>query len=255
MKQARKGLIFPMILCFMIVSQLIYLGICHLNSLDRQRSQQMIHHYQLATQEQFALSWLEEHLQDLWQEQFKVFFEENLAQLISDNLLTNDLHPASLQPTLLAPMLIIEDSHGQEYLLLQEASVKWLSNHSLTSREELNYLIDAPMDWQISPENSGHHLLLNQNRLDELYSLIDEGYILLQTYERDDDRKWLGQLENPITFHFSTGSCQIFPDQENMRWVSQLANGLSHEKTKPLPKIDYRVEWKAYLLYLPTEDL
>lgn len=263
--KAKQGLVLPLVLAFMVVSQIVYLGICQLNSLYRSRIQQATAHYQVKIQDLLFQQILRSLLEQDWLQQVASQIEDDLRlferqitsqknwQLVDASFLTNDSSSVAIIP--LKSQADLSDPTSQTaylvYALELEFSDLNFSRPSLSEKflaQLQKSLADLNLTQLASALPTGQTARERVSLLGQ--ELLDQGYLLESTHQESLEGSWQVQLDVPYQVDFNTGKSQLSIENDQLGYYSQLNDGHAYQTKIDLPSLTYQINFCGQV-YIP----
>lgn len=240
----KRGLIIPMILCFMLLSHIIYMGIIHLNALHRQRIQQSNHYYQLQIQSLLSHFILYSFITDQWSVSLEETILDDCHLLQKETFNAYKLHSNDLlHPTL--NIIKVEDSNSEAFLLLHKMHI--YLQPSLNFQPAFTR-IEPDGEWLNKQQIMPYAAEVNEFSFETItQELVSQGYNIFQQIETSKEAQWVGTLSNDYQFEFNSGTTFITSDTEELCFSSTLPSGDCFEKRWRSSEINYLLQWQGNL--------
>ncbi|MGF3072404.1 hypothetical protein [Facklamia sp. P12934] len=240
----KKGLILPMVLCFMMLSQVIYLGVIQLNALQRQRIHQSNNYYQLQIQTLLTDFNLRPVLQDQWTKSIEESIQRECQLLQKESL--NDLGLFTSDSLIQTVNLIEVDTLDIESLLLLYKTLIFIEYPS--NFESSFSIIEADGEWLANGQvtlfpNSSKESSFDASQI----FLSSQGYRLNKQLTKQKESQWVGTIEKEFQIEFNSGTSKVLSSRDELIFDSRLSSGESFEKKQDLPQLNYLLQWHGNL--------
>ncbi|MCR8969337.1 hypothetical protein [Facklamia sp. 7083-14-GEN3] len=240
----KKGLILPMVLCFMMLSQVIYLGVIQLNALHRQRIHQSNNYYQLQIQTLLADSNLRPILQDQWTKSLEESLQRECQLLQKESL--NDLGLFTSDSLIQTINLIEVETLDFDSLLLLYKTLIFIEKPS--NFEPTFSIIEADGEWVANDQVTLFPNSSKEDSFDASHLLLSsQGYLINKGLNKNKKSQWVGTLEQEFQIEFNTGTSKILTSGYKLIFDSRLSTGESFEKKQDLPQLNYLLQWHGNL--------
>lgn len=250
----KRGIVLPIVMVFMVISQVVYWGIIHLNQINSQQYIQFQAYYQAQIQNNMV-----DHLIN----NDDAVFVEELEKQLSNQLLTQ--HELMI------------NSLGIETWWLEEAQVGIASLSSNTDNERILlfqqfvFMDQQQLDFCLlfnsincsgRLNTNGTYDPLNFDKLDpsaDAFSslqnqLIAEGFSLNRQLKRNFLDNWTYSGLVDVLLTFNLGQVSILKlnakDYQYTTQLKQIAFSLTH--TQPIESADYLLIWQGYIYDRPV---
>lgn len=213
MKVGKSGMILPMILVFIMISQLVYWGLLRLNSINLQRYELYNNYYQSRIQEQMSNLWYLDLVNNLSHD-FEDFIYDRFIELYNSRSPKPSMSDFSQDPHIGIQYMGMMDNYEQLYLFSHSL---YLSEQGFQYSDSFN---KVTVNGSLTEDNYPLTLdevylnLINQRNLDlELEEMIHT--ITLQGYryiKEDSQRRlhtWRINLKTDLSLEFNNGRTHI----------------------------------------------
>lgn len=251
----KRGLVMPIVMVFMLISQLVYWGLIHLNQTNSQRLINFNGYYEAQIQQMITHSYLTQPLE---------VYLDSIEQHILTNL---DASFGMMQTTLtidewwtLTPQVGIGNLHSsdsKERIFIYEHQL-YLDDTQLNKCSLFDVLfcegkLNANNTYDPLPFEPSTHYFEDQSITSETFeeltqSLSEEGFVRVKMSERNAQHVWQDSTIQNASYHFGNGTVSVQTQKTLYYLKSQLNHPVIELSSKqPYQVLRYLIKLKGYI--------
>lgn len=259
-KKHKKALILPLTLSFMLISQLSYWGLLHLQKNQLQRLQQMTAYYQAEIQQILVKDQLDLTRPQELSNNFSRHIYQQLIDFQEHNLdIQNFMIKSSSDKELVLPQygwLDISLNEEEERILVYKIKVyldknlfKFLKNHPDLYFSGLLSSKLFPQDFLFLEQVNPNPFPFMLDELLDIFFQADYELVKNTTHRKLYNWSFDAYQDIAVEFIFNTGKTTLYQTNSQYIMDSEIEmNTLNRSISYPLPQGQYLLQWEGYIL-------